>query len=153
MALLDEDLKTFLEGDVAVFVGTRTMDLKPEVTMGWGLKVLPGFQELRLFVDEAAGAKVLENLNDNRFMAVTCTSPISLRSVQLKGWCLEIDEAEPEDIPRLAQHRQAFSESARARGFPAHVTRTMWSNDVKRLKLLVQDRFDQTPGPGAGARG
>jgi hypothetical protein len=149
--LIDEDLKTFLHSDVAMVVGSRDAELKPEVTAGWGPRVA-GAQELEFFVDRPKSGQLLENLKQNRLLAVTCTSPITYRSVQLKGWCVAIAEPEPEDAPWLARHREAFAESVRARGLPAHVSRNMWSTEVVKLKLLVEERYDQTPGPGAGKK-
>jgi hypothetical protein len=152
MAEIDEDLKAFLESDVAMVVGTRDSELTPEVVMGWGPRVCEGGREVELFVDRAKGQRTLANLRDNRLLAITCTSPITYRSVQLKGWCIEIGDPVPDDEPWVAHHREAFSESARARGLPAHVTRNLWSRDVVKLRLLVEERYDQTPGPGAGKK-
>ncbi len=151
MSLIDAGLKAFLESNVAVVVGTRDAQLAGEVTTAWGPRPLDE-HEVELFVDREASQKTIENLKDNRLLAVTCTSPITYESVQLKGWCVAIGEPGPGDYEWIARHRDAFSASVRARGMPAHVTRTMWSRDVVKLRLLVQDRFDQTPGPGAGRK-
>ena len=151
MALIDPELKAFLESDVAVLVGTRDAQLVGEVTPGWGPRPVDE-HEVELFVDREAAKKTLENIKDNRLLAVTCTSPITYESVQLKGWCVATSDPTSADHEWVAKHRDAFGASARARGMPTYASRTMWSRDIVKLRLLVQDRFDQTPGPNAGRR-
>jgi hypothetical protein len=149
--VIDDELKSFLEADVAATVGTRSADLAPEVAYAWGPRVL-GPREMHLFLDRAASERVVANLNDNRMMAATFANPITYAAVQLKGWCAEIGEAQPEDAPWVEKHRQGFMEALRARGLPAHVTRSLWSSDVIRIRFVVEESFEQTPGPGAGRK-
>jgi hypothetical protein len=133
-------------------VGTRSNDLLPETTRGWGGRALEGGQEVELFVDRDAGKTTVENLRSNRLIAVTFASPVTYRALQLKGWCVEIGEAAPDDKAWIERHRTAFSEALRARGQPLHVSRNLWSTDVVRVRFLVNECFDQTPGPGAGRK-
>jgi hypothetical protein len=150
--VIDEALKTFIESEVAATVGTCNADLIPAITFGWGPRVLPRSYEVEVFLDRAAAAQVVANLNDNRRIAVNMGSPITVRAVQIKGWCVEIGEAAPEDAAWIQRHRDEYGEAMRARGVPSHVTRSTWSRDVIRLRFAVEEVFDQTPGPGAGKR-
>jgi hypothetical protein len=93
---------------------------------------------------------MLANLRQNRQVAITIASPLTHRTVQLKGWCSDIREAATEDAVRLDRHRTQVTEVLRARGMPAHVTRTFWSADTVKLRCTIESRYNQTPGPGAG---
>jgi hypothetical protein len=151
MTFLDEDLKTFVESEVTVYVATRDADLQPEAGFGWGPRLVSP-DELEVFVDREAGAKIVANLRENRQVAVTLSSPITYRSLQMKGFCVDIREPLSEDAPWVERHRTMITEVLRARGLPAHVSRTFYSRDVVKLRCVIEARFDQTPGPGAGGR-
>jgi hypothetical protein len=152
MAVIDNELKDFIESEVGILFGSRDAGLSPEVTHAWGARVLEGGNEVELFVDRDAGARTVANLKANRLVAATFASPITYRSVQLKGWCLAIEEPAAADAPWIERHREAFAESLRARGLASHVSRTLWSKDVVRVRFQIDESFDQTPGPGAGKK-
>jgi hypothetical protein len=152
MDSIDAEMKAFIESEVAVVVGTRDDTLVPEATFGWGPRVLEGGHEVEMFIDRRPGEKTIANLRSNGAFAATFASPISYLAVQLKGWCAEIGEAAAQDQPWIDKHREAFMEALRARGLPAHVTRNYWTQEVVRVRLRAEEYFNQTPGPGAGAK-
>ena len=151
MTFMQEELKTFVESQVMVYVATRDAALQPEAGLGWGPRMTSA-SELEVFVDGAAAEKIVANLRENRQIAVTFASPITHRSVQVKGWCSDIGEPVEEDTPWIERHRTMVTEVLRARGTPAHVSRTWWSRELVKLRCVVEQRFDQTPGPGAGGK-
>jgi hypothetical protein len=151
MTFMDEEMKTYVESEVTVYIATRDADLQPEAGFAWAPRLVSE-NELEVFVDRAASAKIIANLRENRQVAVTMSSPISYRSLQVKGWCSEIREPDEADGPWVERHRTMVTEALRARGLPAHVSRTYWSRDVVKLRCMIESRFDQTPGPGAGGR-
>jgi hypothetical protein len=150
--LIDAMLKAFLEAEVTIYVGTRAADLTPEITMGWGMRVQPEGREVDIFIDRAAGARTLENLRTSRLIAVTCASAITFQTVQVKGVCTEIEAPTQDDLVWVNGHREAYAEAVRFRGIPPHVSSSTWSRDVMRVRFLVNELFDQTPGPGAGKK-
>jgi hypothetical protein len=150
--VIDEMLKEFLQAEVTTYVGTRAADLTPEVSMGWGIRVLEGGREVDIFIDRAAGARTLENLRTTRLIAVTCASAITFQTVQVKGLCTEIDSPSPDDLVWVNRHREAYAEAVRFRAIPPQVSRSTWSREVMRVRFLVNELFDQTPGPGAGKK-
>jgi hypothetical protein len=148
---IDEEMKALIE-DAAVVIGTRDSDFVPEMTYAWGPRVLDGGRQVDLFVDRDAAKQTLANLRTNRQIAASCGNPINYQAVQLKGWCVEIADPTPQDEAWVERHREAFSEAIRARGVPSHVTRTLWSRYIVRIRLSVDEVYDQTPGPGAGRK-
>jgi predicted pyridoxine 5'-phosphate oxidase superfamily flavin-nucleotide-binding protein len=151
MTFMEEELKTFVESEVTVYIATRDAELQPEAGFAWAPRMISD-NELEVFVDREASAKMVANLRENRQVAVTLSSPITYRSIQLKGWCAEIREPASDDAPWVDRHRTMVTEALRARGLPAHVSRTYWSRDVVRLRCMIETKYDQTPGPGAGAK-
>jgi hypothetical protein len=149
MTFMEEDLKTFVESEVTVYVATRDADLQPEAAFGWAPRLLSD-SEIEVFLDREASVRMIANLRQNRQVAITVASPLTHRTVQLKGWCSDIREPGPDDAARLERHHNQVTEVLRARGMPAHVTRTFWSTDTVRLRCTIESRFNQTPGPGAG---
>jgi hypothetical protein len=151
MTFMDEDLKTYVESEVTVYVATRDADLQPEAGFGWGPRLITQ-DEIEVFLDREASIKMVANLRQNRQVAITVSSPITFRSLQMKGFCVDISEPLSEDAPWIERHRTMITEAMRARGLPAHVSRTYYSRDVVKLRCIIEARYDQTPGPGAGGR-
>jgi hypothetical protein len=151
MAVIDPALKDFLESGLAVMVATRSADLLPTSLRGWGPRISEDGAGVTVFIDRPAAAEMVANLRDNGRISMCVTDVLSLRSVQLKGRCVEIGDPRAEDLSHIDDHRKAFTENCGAIGFPAPVIRNLWSTQVVKLRFLVEDIFDQTPGPKAGA--
>jgi hypothetical protein len=147
--MLDVELKTFLESDVAIIVGTCDGDLVPEIVRAFAAQVNGQGAVIQLFVGKAAAAQTLANLLVNRRMAVTFCSPTNYRTVQLKGWFRHIEDARPEDKAIIDRYQEAFVTTVAAYGLN-EVIRNIWGADPIRLSFEPESIFDQTPGPGAG---
>jgi len=83
--LLPDDLLRMADTGVIVIVGTRDADRVPEVTRGWGVRVLPESEALEICVSSRVCGRTLANLAHNQQIAVTITSPRNYRSFQVKG--------------------------------------------------------------------
>jgi hypothetical protein len=147
---IDADLKQFFESGVDVIVGTSDSHNLPHIVRAWGPKVLPNGTAIDLFVDLPKGADVLRDLRETGRVAVIFVLPETARAVQIKGRCLEIGDAESDDLPWIDNHRQAFARGVAPFGYAPHIVRSMWSTQVKRVRISAETAFDQTPGPGAG---
>jgi hypothetical protein len=152
VAVIDAELKSFLEVDRVVSVGTTSDDLVPSGVRAWGPTVNEDGASIQLFLDRPSAAAAIANLRDNGRIAVCFTHVHTLRSVQLKGRCVEIGDPQAEDWSVIERHRMGFAEAADEIGYPKHVVRNMWSAQVVRVRFMVEEIFDQTPGPGAGGK-
>ena len=152
MAVIDAELKSFLEPDRVVSVGTCSADLVPSGVRAWGPTVSDDGTSVQLFLDRPSAASAIANLRDNGRVAACFTHVHTLRSVQLKGRCVEMGDPLPEDWPVIEKHRAGFAEAAEELGYPKQLMRHMWSMQVVKVRFVVDDIFDQTPGPGAGGR-
>jgi hypothetical protein len=147
--MLDEELKRFLESDVAIVVGTCDGDLVPEIVRGFAARVIGEGKEIQLFVGKAASEQTLANLLVNRRVSVTFSSPENYRTVQIKGWFRDVEDARPENQARIDRYQEAFIAIVAKYGL-SEVIRNIWGADPIRLSFEPDSVFNQTPGPGAG---
>ncbi len=147
--MLDDELRGFLESDVAIVVGTCDGDLVPEIVRGFAARVAREGKEIQLFVGRVASERTLANLLVNRRMSVTFCSPDNYRTVQIKGWFRDVEDARPEDQAMIDRYQEAFVATVAKYGL-SEVIRNIWGADPIRLSFEPESVFDQTPGPGAG---
>ncbi len=150
MLSIDDDQRTLIESGAAVSVATRSRDLIPDALRAWGPRVSPDRRSIELFVDRPNSQRCVENLQDNGRIAMCFVNVHTFRALQLKGRCVEIGDPGPDDWAWIDRHRAAFTEATFQIGFVPEVVRNMWSTQVVKLRFVVEEFFDQTPGPGAG---
>jgi hypothetical protein len=150
LAVIDVELRSFIEADRAIVVASRNKDLVPHSQRAWGPRVSEDGRSIELFVDRPAATTTVANLRDNGRIAVCLTQIDTNRSVQLKGRCVEVGDPEADDWSAIEEHRQGFTRATAMLGFPADMIRNLWSTQVVKLRFVVDDIYDQTPGPKAG---
>jgi hypothetical protein len=149
--VIDDDLKQFLESGVAVSVATADASGHPHVTMAWAPQVTAGGRHIAVYIEEPRVARVLADLEETVRMAVTVGSPVSYRSVQLKGPCVATRAAGPGDEPWIVAHREAFTSETMLVGDPLPTIRNLYMEaPMLRFEIAVEQAFNQTPGPDAG---
>ena len=155
MKVFDEATAAFLASGCALIIGTVDDHGQPHAGRGWGLDVIPSADgvsaSVRLLLD-ADDDITVANVASRGAVAVTATSVRSLSSTQLKGRAISTEVVTLGDQARAERYREDFfadifetdgtDPSLLARLTPAgHVACT----------IAVDEVFDQTPGPGAGA--
>jgi hypothetical protein len=150
--LIDDAAKAFLEAPCSLIVGTVDDGGQPDATRAWGLDVLPGGHGIRLLLAENA-LHSLANLRSNGRIAVTATDFVTLDSRQVKGRVTVVEERTSADVIRFdaycARCMQLLveidhtTEDVVARFVPPGVVACV---------MTVEQVFDQTPGPAAGAQ-
>jgi hypothetical protein len=150
--VVDGDLKELLESGVAVSVATADGAGRPHVAMAWAPQVGGGGRQLAVYIEEPRAGQVLADLAETGRMAVTVGSPISYRSVQLKGRLLGWRPAGPGDQGWILAHREAFMTATMLVGDPLPAIRNLYMAEAPmlRFEIAVEQAFDQTPGPEAG---
>lgn len=151
MAEIDEALRTFLHGGGALVVGTHDASLSPEITRGWGLRVIDG-RTVELCMGLPSSQRTLRNLDDNGRIAATFVAPIEYRQVQLKGRVIEVLEPTPEDLEWVERSRAGFMRRVEPLGIPPEICPRFWNYDdgLAKVRFTVEEAYDQTPGPSAG---
>jgi hypothetical protein len=157
-AALSPELQAFAATGVVVVVGTRSADGAPAISRGWGVRVVPGGQALEVCVFAATNRPTLENVTDNRQIAVTLTSPSTYRAVQVKGRAVDVSDGSRADADRVDLHLDLFLRELATVGLSIPQMRRVLederdvSPELVKIRLEIDEIFDQTPGPSAGAR-
>jgi hypothetical protein len=151
--VLDPALVEFIQGGVAVGVATRDDDLRPEFARGWGPEVSADGRSLRLCTTAPEGSRMRTNLERNGAVAVGFSPPTIARAVQVKGVAATVGEPETADLERVERHVRSFVAEAGRIGAPAELSERMFvRSGLVAVDFLIDEVFDQTPGPTAGRR-
>ncbi|HEY7466590.1 MAG TPA: pyridoxamine 5'-phosphate oxidase family protein [Dehalococcoidia bacterium] len=150
MLVIDEDLRTLIESGPAIGVATRSAELAPHAVRGWGARVAEDGRTVDVFVDRPNAGAIVSDLRDNARIAVFFVDVTCLRALQLKGRCVDVGDPDPDDWAWVDRHRAEFTRACESILFPSYIARHLWAMQVVRLRFVVEELFDQTPGPGAG---
>src|SRR5690606_7630371 len=86
------------------------------------------------------------------FVAVTGADVVTLRSLQLKGRVVAVGPPDDGDRALADQHADVFTRKIEATdGHPREGMLRFLPTDLVMVDIVVDEAFDQTPGPGAGA--
>jgi hypothetical protein len=149
--VIEPAVAELLESPCSLLVGSVSVDGVPDATRGWGIE-LQGPDRLRVLV--AANAdRTLANLADGGPIALTTTHFATLVSWQLKGHATVIEPATAADRicfdAFCAGCVQVLHQLERT---PEHVIWRIVPAGIVACEMVVEQVFDQTPGPEAGAR-
>lgn len=148
---ISKGIRTHIYENVGtILVGTRDANLTPEITPGWGATILPDGQPIDVCVSLSAGAKTLENLGKHDEIAVTFHHTSTYKTVQLKGRFLEFGDLTPRDWEAFERQKNIFLEQTKMHGLSLGIASRLFTTDPVRIRFVVQQAFEQTPGPGAG---
>ena len=152
--VFDADLVEYLESGCSTIVGLVTVDGEPYATRGWGIEVLPGDPpRIRLLVGAGAMAAAGRRADDRFAIALTGADVRTLRSVQVKGTAHDLEPPTDADLGRSRSFCDAFFADVESTdAVPRVLMDRLVPSDVLACTVDVAEVYDQTPGPGAGAR-
>jgi hypothetical protein len=154
---LPADVKTFIEQGVSVMVGTRDAELVPELVRAWGPRISRDRTSVSVCVAMAAGARTIGNLRDNGRLAVTFALPADSNAIQVWGRCIGTGRPRRDDLTAVQQHRDAFAQVSNGLGVPLPFIEALWQRELAgsagmvKIRFVVEQIFNQTPGPDAGS--
>jgi hypothetical protein len=130
--------------------GLVDRDGEPLSTRAWSVVFLPGSTDrLRLVVADD-GEHVTSHLVGTR-MALTGGDVETYVSRQVKGEVHTVEDATPDDRREMAIQSRSFMQKVHdVDGNPIELLERMVTGRVKVLEMVVDELYDQTPGPGAG---
>lgn len=144
LVLADETVE-FLHSGCSLIVGVVGDDGAPVASRGWGLTVLEG-DGSRLRLVGVEGEVALGPI------AVTACSVRTLRSMQFKGNVVEIEAMTEADQAKCEQYADDFMQDITdTDGVPRYLLERIFPANRVACTLVVDEMFDQTPGPRAGA--
>jgi hypothetical protein len=152
--VFDEETRAFLESGCGLIVGTVAADGAPHAARGWGMDVLDVGPPVRLrLLLDADDERCIAHVVDGGAIAVTATHITTLRSIQLKGRALGPEVLTPADVERADRYVEAFFAAVHAAdSVPWERFERFMPDGYVVCTFEAHERYDQTPGPGAGAR-
>jgi hypothetical protein len=153
---LADDLRALLESGSSTIVGFLNAAGEPFATRAWGTKVLPG-APLRLRTLVGAGALATAgrgpHLDEPFPIGVTGADVRSLQSVQAKGAVVALEPADDDDLLCSARYCDDFFHAVwEVDAVGRDLMERLVPTDLLACTVEVREFYDQTPGPGAGAR-
>jgi len=152
--VFDAETEAFLHSGCGLLVATTSADGEPHATRGWGLDVLePGPPALVRLLLDADDEQTLAHVAGGGAIAITAANVLTLRSLQLKGRALGLDATTPVDPDRVDRYVRAFHADVEVTDrVPWETFAAFFPESYVACLASVEHTFDQTPGPGAGAR-
>lgn len=131
-------------------MATRDGELQPDGAGAFAIRVHEDRVHVSVFVYEEAAPRLLQNLERHPEIAVVLDLPTEHRACQLKGYFLSSRRARAAERAEVERQRDAFLRDLEAIGIPRAMT-TGWKHwPCVVLQVRVTQKFEQTPGPGAG---
>jgi hypothetical protein len=146
------EIVAHLESPVSVIVGAVAPDGSPLAAHCCGARVLDGGTQVRVTVN-GEERELLADLGATAVAAVSATEVPTLRSIQLKGRIVAVEEATAEDRIRTEQWRAGFFALVHeVDGVAVELLEHVMPLELAAFVLEVDEVYDQTPGPQAGSR-
>jgi hypothetical protein len=152
-APLDAAHVEFIQSGVSVIVGTRDAAMVPDAVRGCGCRVSRDRRRITVFVDRERAASLLDDLAENRAIAVVFSQPSTHRTIQLKGTDAAPVRAQASDRRLVAAHREAWISDLVGIGYSRAFAEALWGRPPEALTAVAFTpiaAFQQTPGPAAG---
>ena len=148
---MQPDVAALLESGCATFVGTVDADGNPAGAHAIGVQVVDEGAQLRVILN-AEEHQVLDNLQSTAVVALGATDVPTLRSVQVKGRTVLVEPVTAADRIRTDAYLAIyFATINETDGTPVELLRRLVPRSFVALVMTVEELFDQTPGPQAGA--
>jgi hypothetical protein len=141
-----------LDNNVSVVVGSVNSEGEPSTCRALALTSEDGLSTLTVFVPVSTSRDTIANVATTRRITVVATHPLDHYSVQLKGRAETVRLASEDDADRIRRGFDGFAELLNGIGIPPRVTNAVTRWPAFAIDVQVEEIYDQTPGPKAGAR-
>ncbi|TFH20950.1 MAG: hypothetical protein E4H05_01185 [Acidimicrobiales bacterium] len=144
------ELVMILETGAGLVVGTVSADGEPRADRAWAASVVDADTRRLRFVMSADDPAVVENLQSGA-VSLTGAEASTYQSVQLKGRPLVVEAPTAADVELARLQSETFFDAVhRSDGNPVEFLRRMLPHRMLAVEMIVEETFDQTPGPSAG---
>jgi hypothetical protein len=141
-----------LTGGCALIVGVVSADRVPCATRGWGLTVLAGPPSRVRLVLSSDDVPRLRDDTDSQAIAITAADVRTFHAVQLKGRAGVPEPADRADRAAVIRYCDSFFGAVEdVDGTERRLLDRLVPEDFVACTVMVDELYDQTPGPGAGA--
>lgn len=145
------ELETMIEAGAGLVIGTAGDDRLPRGARAWGAAIVDRDERRIRVVYTADDPGVVENIRSGH-VALNAAEVVSFRSVQYKGRVVATGPPTPADLELVRGHTEHFFAIVHAiDGNPMELLERMLPIEMSTFEMVVDDQFNQTPGPDAGA--
>jgi hypothetical protein len=133
----------------AMFAGSVDREGRPDIIRVFGVKVHDDRRTLRVLLAAPWANKIVANVRDGGWFALSFTEPTTYQSFQAKGHVQRIEPPTEEDRALAAHHHAEFARAVISIG--VHESARKYAHvPVVAVTFHIEQLFCQTPGPGAG---
>lgn len=149
--MFSDDVRSIIEAGTSLIVSTVGSDGEPRASRAFALTIVDDGADLVRVVVSADDAVLVEQLQTGR-IAITAADVRTLRSVQLKGRITRVEPSTVDDERTVEEHTALFFRAIHETdGHDPTMTCKMLPLATVSVELVVEQLFDQTPGPSAGS--
>jgi len=146
------DLQPVVEAGMALVVGTVSVDGEPRAHRAWSATVVDPDEPRIRFVMSADDPDVVAHLESGA-VSLTGANVVTYASMQVKGRPVVVEAPTADDMECARVSTDAFFDSVvRFDGDPTELLVRMLPLTYLAVEMIVDEAFDQTPGPKAGSR-
>ena len=150
--MISQQLAEFLEEGLSTHLASRNDRLEPNAARVAALSVDDDGRHLVAYIPTVSAERVLEDLRNNGQVAIVSARPPDERGCQVKGVFVEAWAASDTERDIVTLQWERFRNRLELIGLPRVATDSWVIWPCTAIQVRVQALFDQTPGPGAGAR-
>jgi hypothetical protein len=150
--MIDAPLAAFLEGGVAIHLGTRSDALEPNGARAIAVHVSADGAELIVYIAAIAAERLLPDLASNRQATVVFVRPTDDRACQVKGAFIDVRPADEEEHALVDAQWKGFLDHLERIGIPRATSARWVTWPALAVRIRTTAVFDQTPGANAGAQ-
>jgi hypothetical protein len=137
---------------MSILVGTVDERGRPSCCRAIALTSADDLATVTAYVPVATSRSVIADIAATHRMAVVANQPIEHLSLQLKGTTGTTRLARSEERALMHDRLEGFADVLDQIGVPRRITRSITYWPAFAIELHVEEVFEQTPGPKAGAR-
>lgn len=151
--MLEEDVATFISGNVMMIAATRDETMRAHIGRGCGAYFDPDVGDVTLLASSTQWPEFHANARSGAPIALTVCQPDNYRCLQVKGQIASVAEATAGQRARAQRYLDTMLAIMADLGVTRLQLSLVFSNvDLVAIRFWPADLFIQTPGPEAGER-
>jgi hypothetical protein len=150
--MLDPRIRRCLEAGNSILVGTADTHGTPSCCRAIALTSDDDLKTVSVYLPIATSQPIIKDIATTHRMAVAATHIVEHFSVQLKGTANTARLACNEEAALIEERLESLADVLFTLGIPRRLTRSVAHWPAFVVDMRVEEVFEQTPGPNAGAR-
>jgi hypothetical protein len=141
----------YLDSGVSMVGASADDELVPEAFRMWGAS-LDGDGVLRALISSDAN-QTFQHAREGSLLCMTFADVLNLRSIQVKGRCVGHPELpSPADLALMERYEAILFPKGLLNGTSVEMASTIRPRSVFVVSIIVEEAYEQTPGPAAGTK-